>query len=109
MIGKASSFRVLALWLASLLLSAASGFGQINMPDPSLINGRALPAPELAVGTVTVRVVREAIGNNVVGQDVRLTVGGETRTARTDDEGRAEFSGNELLELGHDVATRPPA
>ena len=63
------------------------------MPDPSLIHGRALPAPELPAGTVTVRVVREAIGNNIVGQEVRLTVAGSARTAQTDAEGRAEFPG----------------
>jgi hypothetical protein len=66
---------------------------QLNMPDPSLIHGRAIPAPELAPGTVTVRVVRENIGNNVSGQRVELAVGGQTRTATTDAEGRAEFAG----------------
>ncbi len=64
-----------------------------DMPDPSLIHGRAIPAPELVGGTVTVRVVREAIGNNVAGQEVRLTVGGTPRTATTDELGRAEFRG----------------
>jgi hypothetical protein len=64
-----------------------------DMPDPSMIHGRALPVGELAVGTVTVRVVREAIGNDVAGQRVTLTVAGATRTATTDAEGRAEFSG----------------
>ena len=72
------------------------GFGicsaQIAMPDPALIHGRAIPAAELPVGTVTVRVVREAIGNNVAGQDVRLTVAGSPRGAKTDDQGRAEFT-----------------
>lgn len=63
------------------------------MPDPSLIHGRAIPAPELSDGTVTVRVVRESIGNNMPGQQVRVTVGGTTRTAKTDDLGRAEFTG----------------
>jgi hypothetical protein len=63
------------------------------MPDPSLIHGRAIPAPELADGTVTVRVVREAIGNDVAGQEVRVIAGDTTRTARTDDLGRAEFTG----------------
>jgi len=62
------------------------------MPDPSLIHGRAIPAQELANGTVTVRVVREAIGNNVPGQQVSVTVGGTTRTATTDAQGRAEFT-----------------
>jgi hypothetical protein len=62
------------------------------MPDPSLINGKALPAQELAPGTATVRVVREAVGNNIVGQEVRLTASGRTRTVKTDDQGRAEFT-----------------
>jgi hypothetical protein len=65
---------------------------QINMPDPSLIHGRAIPAADLPNGTVTIRVVREAIGNNVVGQDVRVTAGATTRTAKTDGQGRAEFA-----------------
>jgi hypothetical protein len=74
-------------------LGVGVGQAQLNMPDPSLIHGRAIPAPELATGTVTVRVVRENIGNNVGGQRVELTVGGETRNATTDAEGRAEFPG----------------
>jgi hypothetical protein len=61
------------------------------MPDPGLIHGRAIPASELPAGTVTVRVVREAIGNNVPGQQVRVTVDGSTRSATTDQLGRAEF------------------
>jgi hypothetical protein len=62
------------------------------MPDPSQIHGRAIPASELADGTVTVRVVREAIGNNIAGQDVRVSAGGSSETAKTDDQGRATFS-----------------
>lgn len=73
------------------------------MPDPSLIHGRAIPASELPAGTVTVRVVREAIGNNISGQRVELTVGGQTRTATTDDQGRAEFTG---LPQGSEATTR---
>ena len=64
-----------------------------EMPDPSLIHGRAIPAPELPAGTVTVRVVREAIGNDAPGQQVRVTVGGTSRTATTDQQGRAQFTG----------------
>src|SRR6185436_21147153 len=51
-----------------------------QMPDPSLINGKALPAPELPNATITVRVVRESIGNNISGQPVTLTAGGRSRT-----------------------------
>jgi hypothetical protein len=64
-----------------------------DMPDPSQMHGRPLPAPELRDGTVTVRVMREAIGNNAPGQQVRVTVGGTSRTATTDEQGRAEFTG----------------
>ncbi len=77
----------LGLWALGLVTVAA----QVNMPDPAMIHGKALPAPELPAGTVTVRVVREAIGNNIAGQDVVVTSGSTTRTAKTDEQGRATF------------------
>jgi len=63
------------------------------MPDPSAIAGTPLPAPELPNATVSVRVVRERMGNNVAGQEVTLLVGGSRRTAKTDQQGRAQFEG----------------
>ncbi|HEX4914704.1 MAG TPA: hypothetical protein VFV51_12130, partial [Vicinamibacterales bacterium] len=63
------------------------------MPDPSAIAGQPLPAAELPNATVSVRVVRERMGNNVPGQEVTLNVGSTPRTARTDDQGRAQFDG----------------
>ena len=63
------------------------------MPDPSAIAGTPLPAPELPDRTVTVRVVRERMGNNVAGQAVTLKVGADTRTRKTDEQGRAQFDG----------------
>ena len=42
---------------------------------------------------VSVRVVRERMGNNVAGQEVTLLVGGSRRTAKTDQQGRAQFDG----------------
>ena len=41
---------------------------------------------------MTVRVVREAIGNNVPGSRFSVIIGGTTATATTDDQGRAEFN-----------------
>jgi hypothetical protein len=79
-----------ALSIAAALVLAGTALAQ-DMPDPSLMHGRALPAPELADGTVTVRVMREAIGNNVPGQRVEVIIGGTRRSATTDDQGRAEF------------------
>lgn len=78
---------VVAIWLSS-----AAGLWAQDMPDASQIHGRAIPAAELADGTVTVRVVNEAIGNNLSGEQVRLSAGGAVRTATTDELGRAEFS-----------------
>jgi hypothetical protein len=72
-----------------------------EMPDPSQIHGRALQAPELSDGTVTVRVVREAIGNDAPGQTVEVTVGNATQQGVTDEQGRATFSG---LAAGEAVA-----
>ena len=37
------------------------------MPDPRQMHGQAIPAGELPAGSVTVRVVRESVGNNVAG------------------------------------------
>lgn len=79
--------------LVLVLGFGGSAFAQINMPDPSVINGKAIPAGELQTGTVTVRVVRESLGNNIVGQPVSVTVNGETKRAVTDEQGRAEFKG----------------
>jgi len=86
----ARSAKAAALGIVAVLAIAATPAAQ-DMPDPSLMHGRALPASELGDGVVTVRVMREAIGNNVPGQRVQVTVGGTTRTATTDEQGRAEF------------------
>ena len=85
---KALGFGLLALALIALPTSLVAQ----DMPDPSLIHGRAIPASELGDGVVTVRVVREAIGNNVPGQQVQVIIGGTKRSATTDDQGRAEFN-----------------
>jgi hypothetical protein len=84
--------RPLLLVIAALAISAIVASAQ-EMPDPSLMHGRPLPASDLRDGTVTVRVMRESIGNNVPGQQVRVSVGSTVRTATTDQEGRAEFTG----------------
>jgi hypothetical protein len=82
--------RPLVLIAAAVFLVTVAVRAQ-DMPDPSEMHGRALPAGDLPPGTVTVRVVREALGNNLPDQQVRVTVGRTVRTATTDDQGRAEF------------------
>jgi hypothetical protein len=78
---------------AAFVVGAATPSAQVAMPDASQMSGIPLPAAELPVGTVSVRVVRERMGNNITGQSVSATSGGETKTATTDAQGRAEFSG----------------
>jgi len=65
----------------------------MDMPAirPRLVWGRA-GRSRRPTGTITVRVVRESIGNNIVGQQVTVTVNGETKKAVTDEQGRAEFA-----------------
>lgn len=64
-----------------------------QMPDPKQMSGIPLPVPDVPVGTVTVRVIRGQLTNPLPGQTVELTVAGASRTAQTDDAGRATFSG----------------
>jgi hypothetical protein len=75
-----------------VLAFAVQAFPQVAMPDPSQIAGRAIPAPELPNGTVSVRLVREQLGNNIAGHDVKVMVSGAARAARTDESGRAMFA-----------------
>jgi hypothetical protein len=76
-----------------LLTSLGVASAQVNTPDPSAIAGQPLPAPELPNATVSVRVVRERMGNNVAGHEVTLNVGNSPRRAKTDAQGRAQFDG----------------
>jgi hypothetical protein len=76
---------------ALALLLIPGGVSAQQMPDPSQIHGKAIPAPELGNSVVTVRVVRENIGNNVPQQTVKIAQGSVSRTATTDEQGRAEF------------------
>ena len=60
-------------------------------PDPRQMSGLPLPDGGLPDGTITVRVVRGAVTNNVPGQAVELRQGDTVETAVTDAEGRATF------------------
>lgn len=81
--------------VAAVGLSLALGgvaAAQVAMPDARQMSGVPLPATELPDGTVTVRVVRERMGNNVPNQDVGLSTPDGRVTAVTDAQGRAEFT-----------------
>jgi hypothetical protein len=68
-------------------------FVSAQMPDPRQMSGLPLPVADLAVGTVTARVIRGQLSNPLEGQTVELTGGGAARTAKTDGSGRATFTG----------------
>ena len=72
-------------------LPAMGGGGQ--MPDPKAMSGKPLPVGDLAPGTVTVRVVRGSMANPIAGHAVELAGPGAPAGSKTDDAGRAEFTG----------------
>ncbi len=63
-----------------------------QMPDPKQMSGVPLPVGDLPPGTVTVRVVRGTMTNVITGQRVDL-IGPTPMSAKTNDAGRAEFTG----------------
>ena len=80
-------FGAVVLAVATLLFfSPASA-----QPDPRQMSGIPLPDPQLPAGTITVRVVRGTLSNNVPDQAVELREGDNVATAVTNAEGRAEF------------------
>lgn len=81
-----------ALSLLLALILAAPALAQVAMPDATQMSGVPLPAPDLPNAVVTVRVVRERMGNNIAGQTVTLKGAGITKSAVTDAQGRAQFS-----------------
>ena len=78
--------------LIACVLFAPPAFAQIAMPDASQMSGTPLPAPELPNSVVTVRVVRERMGNNISGQTVTLSGAGIKKTGVSDEQGRVTFT-----------------
>ena len=83
--------RVVSLALASLASVACLVAVVAAQPPLGQMSGIPLPSPELPDGTITVRVIRGAVTNNVTGQEVQLRQGDSVETATTDSEGRATF------------------
>jgi hypothetical protein len=81
---------ILAVWCAVAWPLAAAAQ---QMPDPAQMAGRPLPDPTLSPGTVSVRLFRERIGNNIVDHPVTLTAPSGPKAATTDAQGRAQFAG----------------
>ena len=87
---------LVALALMAMLvpaLAAQPAGGQ--MPDPKQMSGIPRPDGEIPAGTVTVRVIRGSLANNLPGHPVELVGEGPEsgKTGQTNAEGRAEFRG----------------
>jgi hypothetical protein len=78
--------------ILAVSLFVVTALAHAQMPDIRQMNGVPLPSTDLPDGSVSVRVVRQALGNNVAGVPVTLAAG-TTQTASTDQGGRAIFSG----------------
>ena len=61
--------------------------------DPKQMAGIPRPVTDLPDATVSVRLIRGQLSNNIPNHPVELHVGSQVRTAKTDESGRAEFSG----------------
>jgi len=66
---------------------------QIAMPDARQMSGIPRPVDDLPAGTVSIRLVRGDLSNNILNHPVELHVGGKVIVVATDDGGRAQFSG----------------
>ena len=64
-----------------------------QMPDARQMSGIPMPTPDAPAGTVSVRLVRGELTNNIVGHPVELHGGARDQTVKTDQDGRAIFSG----------------
>jgi hypothetical protein len=64
-----------------------------QMPSAGQMSGIPMPSPDVPAGSVSVRLVRGELTNNIVGHRVELHAGARTETATTDGNGRAVFTG----------------
>ena len=84
------AFFLLPCWL---FLSVTPASAQFQMPDPKEMSGIPRPVTDLPTGHVSVRLIRGQLSNNIQGHPVELHAGGKVLTVKTDENGRAEFSG----------------
>jgi hypothetical protein len=89
---KSCGTKLLAL-LFALLTFAAPALAQIQMPDPKQMSGIPRPVTDLPEGHVSVRLIRGQLSNNISGHPVEMQAGGKVITVKTDENGRADFSG----------------
>lgn len=79
-------------WLLMALAVAAGAVAHAQeMPDPKQMSGIPRPVTDLPDGSLSVRLIKGDLANNIAGHPVELFVDGKAQTVNTDDQGRAQF------------------
>ena len=81
----------IALILALCALGAGAVSAQFQMPDPKQMSGIPRPVDDLPNGSLSVRLIRGSLANNIANHPVELHVGDKVLTVKTDEDGRAQF------------------
>ena len=83
---------LVGLALVAVLSAGTAPTRAQQMPDLRQMNGMALPSGDLPDGSVSVRVVKQTLGNNAVGALGTVSGDGVSDSAPTDESGRAIFA-----------------
>jgi hypothetical protein len=79
--------------VGGLCVLSASLFAQFQMPDAKQMSGIPRPVTDLPNGSISVRLIRGDLSNNIVNHPVELHAGSKVVTVKTDENGRAQFDG----------------
>src|SRR5262245_55975987 len=85
--------RTALVFLLAALASSSEVFGQFQMPDPKEMSGIPRPVTDLPNGSISVRLIRGQLSNNLTNHPVELQSGSKVTTVKTDENGRAQFDG----------------
>ena len=83
----------LLMLVIAVLAFAGTAWAQFQMPDPKQMSGIPRPVTDLPEGHISVRLIRGQLSNNITDFPVELQGAGKVITVKTDENGRAEFSG----------------
>jgi hypothetical protein len=61
------------------------------MPDPKQMSGIPRPVTDLPDGSLSVRLIKGDLSNNIANHPVELHIGDKVQTVNTDEAGRAQF------------------
>ena len=95
--GRESLLKVILLFLFFLgggdfLLGPPVLHAQFQMPDPKMMSGIPRPVDDLPTGSISVRLIRGQLSNNIAGHQVDLHyANGRVIKVSTDEAGRAQF------------------